>query len=231
MSEKAFNELQRLEKISFNRNPRTWNKNQEWVLKIASLNCAGLRSHIDDINGDDKLLKGDCLLFQETSLNQGESPMIPEYREKFFTSFGKGKGVASYSKKISQDVESKSERTVQVMKSSFDKIDIINVYRSAEGSKSILIENLRQFINKGRTTLIAGDFNICGKTEKKDSVLNFIVQYGFTQLNDEPTQIQGRQIDHMFINKPSLVRGLERYSPYYSDHDALLLTLKLRVCI
>ena len=149
----------------------------------------------------------------------------------FYTSFGKGKGIASYSTKISKNVESRSERTVQVMKSSFDKIDIINVYRSAEGSKATLVESLRHFIKEGRTTVIAGDFNICGKTEQQDTVLQFITQNGFTQLSDEPTQIQGRQIDNMFINKPSLVRGIERYSPYYSDHDALLLTLKLRVCI
>ena len=117
------------------------------------------------------------------------------------------------------------------MKSSFDKIDIINIYRSAEGSKATLIESLKHFIQDGKTTLICGDFNICGQSEKQDKVLKFIVERGFTKLNDEPTQIQGRQIDHMFINHPTLVRGIERYSPYYSDHDALLLTLRLQVCI
>ena len=201
------------------------------TFKIATLNCAGLRSHIDDIKGDDKLLRGDLLLFQETSLNNGELLKIPTYRESFYTSFGKGKGIASYSTKISIHVESKSERTVQVMKSSFNEIDVINVYRSANGSKTTLIESLTHFIQKKRTIIIAGDFNICGKTEKHDIVLKFISQNGFTQLNDEPTQIQGRQIDHMFINKPSIVRGIERYSPYYSDHDALLLTLKLKVSV
>ena len=116
------------------------------------------------------------------------------------------------------------------MKSSFNSIDIINIYRSAEGSKTTLIESMRQLIDERRTTVIAGDFNICGQTEKQDIVLKFIAQSGFTKLNDEPTQIQGRQIDHMYINQPTLVRGIERYSPYYSDHDALLLTLKIQVC-
>ena len=101
-----------------------WDSSSEVTFKIASLNCAGLKSHIDDITGGDKLLKGDCLLFQETSLNNGESMRIQNFRENFYTSFGNGKGVASYSKKISKDVESRSERKVQVMKTSFDKIDI-----------------------------------------------------------------------------------------------------------
>ena len=169
-AEKALEELNRLKaEAETIQKWEAWDLCSEATFKIASLNCAGLRSHIEDINGDDKLLKGDCLLFQETSLNNGERVKIAKYRESMFTSFGKGKGIASYSTKISKNVESKSERTVQVMKSSFDKIDIINVYRSAEGSKSILIENLRQFIEEGRTIVIAGDFNICGRTEKQDS--------------------------------------------------------------
>ena len=231
-AEKALEELTRLQAEARSiRKWEAWDASKTGLFKIGSLNCAGLRSHIDDINGDDKLLKGDCLLFQETSLNNGESLKIPKYRESFYTSFGKGKGIASYSTKISTDVQSRSERTLQVMKSSFDKIDIINIYRSAEGSKATLIESLKHFIQDGKTTLICGDFNICGQSEKQDKVLKFIVERGFTKLNDEPTQIQGRQIDHMFINHPTLVRGIERYSPYYSDHDALLLTLRLQVCI
>ena len=231
-AEKALDELTRLKAEAESiRRWEAWDSSSNATFKIASLNCAGLRSHIEDINGDDKLLKGDCLLFQETSLNNGERIKMAKYRESMFTSFGKGKGIATYSTKISMDVASRSEGRVQVMKSSFDKVDIINVYRSAEGSKATLVESLRHFIKEGQTTVIAGDFNICGKTEQQDAVLRFITQNGFTQLNDEPTQIQGRQIDHMFINQPSLVRGIERYSPYYSDHDALLLTLKLRLCI
>ena len=84
-------------------------------------------------------------------------------------------------------------------------------------------------MNQEKVTVIAGDFNICGKAEKQNFVLKFIAQKGFTPLINEPTQIQGRQIDHVFINTPSLVREVERYSPYYSDHDALLLTLRLQV--
>ena len=40
------------------------------------------------------------------------------------------------------------------------------------------------------------------------------------KFNNEPTKIQRRQIDHIYINKPTLVRGIKRCSPYYSDHDA-----------
>ena len=73
----------------------------------------------------------------------------------------------------------------------------------------MLIESLKHVIEEGKTTLISGDLSICGQTEKQDIVLKFIVERGVTKLIDEPTQIQGRQIDHMFIiNHP--LRGIER---------------------
>ena len=68
MSTDALNELQRLEDISINRNPRFWMNGQQDVLRICSLNCAGLQAHIEDIKADQRLLKADILLFQETSL-------------------------------------------------------------------------------------------------------------------------------------------------------------------
>ena len=57
-------------------------------------------------------------------------------------------------------------------------------------------------------------------------------QLKFTQLVQEATHIQGRLIDHVYWIDPLdkwQPPDLERYSPYYSDHDALLVTLKLKV--
>ena len=83
-AEKALDELTRLQDEAESiRRCEAWDSSSEVTFKIASLNCAGLKSHIDDITGDDKLLKGDCLLFQETSLNNGESLRIPNFRENF----------------------------------------------------------------------------------------------------------------------------------------------------
>ena len=52
---------------------------------------------------------------------------------------------------------------------------------------------------------------------------------GFKQLIKEATQIEGRIIDHVYWrdtlnswHEPDV----ERYSPYYSDHDGLLVTLR-----
>merc|ERR1712155_322568 len=67
----ALEELRRLESRSFNRNPSPWHKEEDSSIKVASLNCAGLVPHIQDIRSDEKLLNAGVIHLLETSLNQG----------------------------------------------------------------------------------------------------------------------------------------------------------------
>ena len=48
-SPKAIKELDRMNRVSINENPDTWNKEDINTLKIISLNCAGLKAHFEDI--------------------------------------------------------------------------------------------------------------------------------------------------------------------------------------
>ena len=53
---------------------------------------------------------------------------------------------------------------------------------------------------------------------------------GFTQLVCEPTHIEGNILDHVYWRDPTDAWNLDvaRYSPFYTDHDAILVTLKKR---
>ena len=53
---KALNELKRLRAISMNENPEPWDLENEGNVKIAPLNCAGLKAHFTNIETDEKLL-------------------------------------------------------------------------------------------------------------------------------------------------------------------------------
>ena len=50
---------------------------------------------------------------------------------------------------------------------------------------------------------------------------------GFDQLVHEPTHVRGRHIDHIYFLDPTkrLKPIIERYSPYFSDHDAMCITI------
>ena len=79
----------------------------------------------------------------------------------------------------------------------------------------------------GRKTIITGDFNICFMENFNNRMVQGLLSLGFDQLVHEPTHIHGRHIDHAYFLDPSerLKPIVERYSPYYSDHDGICITI------
>ena len=98
-------------------------------------------------------------------------------------------------------------------------------------------------IDISRPTVIIGDFNICLRKNKNNSVTNFLTSKGFTQLVMKLTHIevieildtkiililicfQGGILDHVYIlNINEQYINLQLVPKYFSDHDALYLTL------
>ena len=229
MSNKALEELQRLQSISMNRNPTVWMKPDCGYLKIASVNCAGLNAHFEDIKSDSRLLTADIILLQETSLITGEivDLDIPSHPVSVHVRQGRGKGVSMYMKKeYDQEIHTVSDG-FQILKVKTNNMDIFNVYRSSNGCKETLCLRLEDLIDSTQETLILGDFNICSKSEKNNSIKRCLQGHGLKQIVKEATHIRGRMIDHIYLKNHAneAVVDLERYSPYYTDHDALLLTL------
>ena len=70
---KALTELNRLDKISHNKNSTKWEKVNNELIKVSSLNCRSLNKHYQDIVTDHILLKGDFIGLQETWLTSDES--------------------------------------------------------------------------------------------------------------------------------------------------------------
>merc|ERR1712082_295515 len=68
----ALEEKRRLENISINNNPTPWESSGDHEIKVITINCAGLKAHMNDIQTDDKLLKADIIHLVETSLDENE---------------------------------------------------------------------------------------------------------------------------------------------------------------
>ena len=119
---------------------------------------------------------------------------------------------------------------MQVLKVKVESFEIFNVYRSSNGCKEELCENLSYLIEAQKPSIVCGDLNLCGKMDKNNKVTRLLENLGFNQLVKEATHIRGRQIDHVFFrgSEKMEVLSIDRYSPYYSDHDALLVCLKPR---
>ena len=131
-SSQALEELKRLEEISYNRNKSPWNEEKNDLLKIATLNVAGLLPHYRDLVKDRKIQHGDIIQLLETSLpadcDTGDIT-IDGYSGQFMN-IGHGKGIAIFLKDIHNCcLIFRKDETLQISKLELDDIDIISVYR------------------------------------------------------------------------------------------------------
>ena len=223
-------ELHRLKENSINENPTPWLKESSDSIKIASLNCAGLKPHFVDIQADEHLLKADIIHLIETSLNATETSeyTLPGYSSHFIN-IGNGKGIATFYKtevvKHDQDLK---DRNMQITKFTSSNLDVINTYRSSNGHSVELLNNLLRMLPEKRAVIITGDFNICYQMNRTNRLIQGLETNGFRQLVHEATHIRGRHIDHAYWRDSEGTWSepvVDRYSPYYSDHDAIGLTI------
>ena len=95
-----------------------------------------------------------------------------------------------------------------------------------------IVDSLEPLIDMGRPTIITGDINVCLDKEPKSLLTTVLIDLGFHQLVKDPTHVRGGRIDHAYSWDPdSELAGLHllRYSPYYSDHDALCVSFIIKV--
>ena len=229
-SSKALKELERMNKVSINQNPTPWNKNLDTSIKILSLNIAGLKPHYDDLKCDMKVMKADILCLVETSLEKDDQVQdfpLNGYRVDGIKA-GKGKGLVSYFDEYNFTLVKKIESSkFQIVKLKHKDFDIITIYRSQLANPVSVFDELHKILCYDRTTLIVGDMNICFKENYRNRFIQGLIQLGFKQMINEPTHIHGRIIDHCYIFDPGRnpELAIERFSPYYSDHDAICITM------
>ena len=117
---------------------------------------------------------------------------------------------------------------MQIVKFTSPELDTINVYRSRNGHSVELLNHLLKMLTKEKPTLITGDFNMCYIIQRNNRMSQGLDRESFSQLVREATQIRGGLIDHAYWKDTTGVwkrPEIERYSPYYSDHDAICTTL------
>ena len=121
------------------------------------------------------------------------------------------------------------KRPVQIIKFTSSNLDVINIYRSANGHSLVLLDHIIRILPEKKAVIITGDFNICYQMNRTNRLIEGLETHGFRQLVQEATHIRGRHIDRAYWRDSEgmmLAPALDRYSPYYSDHDAICLTLE-----
>ena len=227
-SAKALAELEIMNEKSINRNPVPWEHDNENFIKIASLNCMNLNNNYDNIVGDRTLLESSIIALTETWLDQKTTMNIEGYRAHF-NSIASGKGLALYLKDDAfKPVIDIKEEKMQITKLESQELEVITVYRSEQGRTLDMIQHLMSMVKPDKATVVCGDFNICYKTNRNNRITQYLEKNGFSQLMTEATHLIGRHIDHFYFKPGGGIMEppkIYRYSPYYSDHDAICATI------
>jgi exonuclease III len=223
--------LERLDKISQNNNPTDWEKDDNYAIKISSLNCRSLRKHHQDILSDALLCRSDMITLQEIWLESDEireELKIPNY-DLHLKSNGKGKGIATYYKKdiFTHKMDIKKEN-MQLTKFTSSSLDVIALYRSQLGSQKELNHYIKEMKIQEKPLLVVGNFNFCYLDGSANSTKHFLKANNFSQLIKEPTHIAGNLLDQAYFrNRDGLFKcSAEVHSKYYTDHKGLAITFK-----
>jgi exonuclease III len=226
---KALEELDRLDKISQNKNPSDWEKEDQDSLKISSLNCRSLNKHYKDILSDSLLLKSDIILLQETWLEDHthtEDIEIPNFILQLNSC---GRGIATYYKEniFAHDRDIKEDH-MRLSKFTSTNLDIISIYRSNPGNYEALNQNIEDLIDRKKPQLVVGDFNFCYLNSFSNSTKRYFSENDFEQLITEPTHIEGNLLDQVHLRdiKGNLQCTVKLNSKYFTDHKGLSIIVK-----
>ena len=222
----ALAELQKMNERSMNRNPTPWRDGKEAV-RIAALNVMNLRNNHRYLVQDPTLRFADIVCVSETWLSDGADGFTMEGYEVAYNSVGPGKGVAAFFRAeiFNQRTDCRLEGAQMSMFES-PEVDVIIVYRSQGQNLEEIADKVDVWRDPAKVTVVCGDMNVCLKKEARNKLTVELESMGITQLNEEATHVAGGHIDHMYVTKEAAGKtSLERYTPFYSDHDALCLTL------
>ena len=187
---KALGEIERLIEVSMNNNPADWEKENDGTkIKILFQNCRSMKNKFEHIAADKCLQKGQIIILTETWLDKDQS----SHDEYDISGYNLNLNIVGRATYFKQDYEHKINENYEgfsITKIESDKLVVIGVYRSQEGSVTNLITQLQNLISGRKTTIIGGDFNICTLSHPNNCVTLSLRENGFIQIVEKATHIQ-----------------------------------------
>ena len=198
---------------------------KDMTLNIFFVNIQSLKNNLNDLENDIYAKKSDFICLAETWLNENDNVEM-EGRNFFHSSKGRGKGCCLFSK-----VEAECSRIGQFSTEDFSilsvkiyhSIQLYIIYLSQTNNKvkEELWEKIKYLRVNNLELVIIGDFNV--DANSSNVVTQNFLNYNLIQLVNEPTHIEGRTIDHLWVSKSLSKLDLSIQYPYYSQHKSLMI--------
>ena len=193
------------------------------------LNVRSLAKHFFDVCQDMYAQRSDHICLVETWIQpEGNATDQLTMTNRSFeeASVGKGKGCCIYTQipKKATSVEKILEDAYQVLSIVDEKIQLILCYISSNPPYLQIAKDIEKLIKQKKKIIITGDFNF--DINEMNNLSKFFKNQKFKQLVNLPTHDKGRSLDHCYVSKDIKDKvTIKHYSPYYSDHDALCISV------
>ena len=107
-------------------------------------------------------------------------------------------------------------------------MDVLVIYRSPNPAYQKYLRDIKDNLLSHITryqTVICGDFNIDFRKNPNNLISQTLNKEGFSQIVKHPTTIHGTTLDHVYVRGNRRAEYFLHY-PYYTDHEAVCVTLK-----
>ena len=195
------------------------------------LNVRSLSKHLVDLKTDMYAQRSDHICIVESWMDPEKHNVDHfhmEERSLHHSSIGKGKGCAIYSS-TSKNVECQAKiakQRYQILSIFDGNVQFILLYCSSDCNFLEVVQDLGEIINQGKINIISGDFNY--DKDDTNALTIYLGERNFEQIVKICTHDKGRTIDLCYV--PGNIKDkfqLNQHSPFYSDHDALCISLDL----
>jgi len=239
---RATNEYDRMRENSKLESVESFKYPSDGSLLISLLNVRSLAKHAIDIKHDNFLIQNDILCLTETQLTDEPDCSICDLLSPLSISVN-NTGPDKYSSialvhrgnvviKNHYLIPGASLYTIQ--KDSFmqTSLNIILLYRKNNLRQADFLYNIQHLRSRvDKVHIILGDFNINALAHPEINFLNEYLSHDYQMVVSSPTHISGSLIDHVYVHKDLLEDGkidFILHNVYFSDHDAIMLRLKIR---
>ena len=140
-SQAAIQEIERLLRVSINKNPTPWKEDDDSKIRLSFLNCRSIRNKFENVKADK--CQSQVIILTETWLEKesSEGNHLPKYNDNFIN-IGRGKGIATYFKNAFKHMVNVNCKGFSIVKLEAKDVVVIGIYRSHEGNCSDLIDRI-----------------------------------------------------------------------------------------
>jgi hypothetical protein len=195
---------------------------------IAYLNVHSLQKHWEDILSDKKITNASQSALVEVWVPKRDHAnyKLPK-KGLYYSLLGKGKGVCLFSSTLDKNSKQLEHEHFQCVTITMKpNLQLIVVYMSSKITRSEqekFVQDITIIQDFTKERIIVGDFNF--NSTDWNLITELLKGLGFTQLVKRPTHLAGRTIDHLYVTNEKLVKDLDFYSPYYTDHTGIFIRL------